>query len=151
MEHLSKHNIGTFRVACVASTSADVLRTDLETAGFACYVLDSSSIIDKESFLGRLSHGFELSDDSSYRLTSWDATADLLWQKLMEQPKYKVAIMWRDAHLMLDGRLQLLLDCLEFLLGVAETVERQDVTADCHPVFLRVVLIGEGPNFYAWK
>jgi RNAse (barnase) inhibitor barstar len=151
MEHLTKHDIGTFRVVCLASTSGDILRADLDTAGFACYFLDSSSIIDKESFFEQLSHGCELSIDSSKRLTSWDAASDLLWQKLMEQSKDKVAIIWRDAHLMLDGRLQLLLDCLEFLLGVAEMVERQEVTPDSHPVFLRVILIGEGTNYYVCK
>lgn len=151
MEHLSQHEIGTFRVSCIASRYEETLRTDLERAGFACYWLDSHCITDKESFLKELSRGCGLSVDPAIKLTSWDATADLLWQGLMEQPKNKVAIIWRNANVMLDGKLQLLLDCLEFLQGVAETVEKQEVTVDCHPVLVRVVLMGDGPNFSVWK
>ena len=151
MEHLSKNDIGTFRVACISSVSMDILRADLSAAGFDCYFLDSNHIRNKESFLGELAKACSLNHDPTVALTSWDAASDILWQRLMEQPKGKVAVIWRDAHLLLDGRLQLLLDSLELLLGVADIVERQEATLECHPVLLRVVLTGQGCNFLAWS
>ncbi|MCA8984768.1 MAG: hypothetical protein KDA76_13470 [Planctomycetaceae bacterium] len=151
MEHLSKHGSGTFRVACLKARSEDVLHAELHEAGFTCYFLESHAITDSDSFLEELCHGCHLSHPPGVKLTSWDAAADLLWQRIMEQPQSRVAIVWWDAHLLLDGRLQLLLDCLEFLQGVGEVTEHQAESLDCHPVLLRVVLLGEGPNFHPWK
>lgn len=150
-EHLSKEQPGVFRVRCLDANSESLLHADLHAAGYTCYFLEASAMRDKTSFLAELCHGCHLAHKPGHPLTSWDVAADLLWQQLMEQPRSKAAIVWWDAHLLLEHRLSLLLDGLEFLQGVAESAERQRPSADCHPVLLRIVLLGEGPNFPAWE
>jgi len=133
---------GAFRIVCAPSSSAGGLRTDLREAGFESYFLDSTVIVDKHSFLAELQCKCRLDMLPGSKLTSWDAASDLLWQQLMAQSSIKAVIVWENAQVMLEGRLQLLLNCLELLLSVAELTERQDQSADLHPVMLRIVLLG---------
>lgn len=147
MEHLSSSGVGAFRISCVSCSSAWRLKDELRIQGFGLYSLSSVGVTDKRSLLRALAEGFSLDLPKGSGLTSWDAFSDLLWQQLMEQPNHRVVLFWSDAHLMLDGHLTLLLETLEVLQGVAETVESQEQNGECHPVLLRIVLEGTGPNF----
>ena len=141
----NKFDFGAFRVRWISLRSNALVRSSLESEGFRCFDLRPSS--SKNDFLEALRVCFVLQCDVKC-LTSWDSASDFLWESLMEQPSNKVAIFWHGTNGLLDGGLQFFTDCLEFLGGVAEIAERQEQTVDCHPVLLRIVLLGEGVNFH---
>ena len=146
MEHFSRHSIGTFRVACVGASSVEQLFSALDIDGFVRYEIDSREIKCKLTLLKALTVGFDL-DHEVGRLESWDAAADLLWQRLMDQGSNKAALIWHNVEQSLANDLQLFLDAVELLLGVAETVERQVPGNGCQAVVFRVFLVGSGANF----
>jgi hypothetical protein len=149
MEHLSPLGVGAFRISCISSSSGTRLKDKLRSEGFGIYSFDSASICDKPSLLQALKECFSLEIPQGSSLTSWDAFSDLVWQQLMEQPSNRVVLFWENAHSMLNGRLGLMLDALEVLQSVGDTVEKQEKDDECHPVLLRIVLEGMGPNFGA--
>jgi hypothetical protein len=145
MSHPAAPPMGPFLVTCVSEASSGLLDSALHAHGFDCYRVDSQSITSKQTLLAAFIQGFSL--ESNQLLDSWDVAADLIWQKLMSQSSNRAALIWHNAHRMLTGELQLLLDAIELLMGVAKTVESQASGDGCHPVLFRVYLVGEGKNF----
>lgn len=150
-EHLSSHDLGSFRTVCVSADSEPTVRAHLETQGFRTYSLDPSEIVSKSSLLASLADCIGITDRASNGWSSWDATTDFIWQVLMERPDNRVAILCNHANVMTANQLQLFLDGLEMLYALADTLERQETTADTHPVLLRIVIFGEGRSFPEWS
>lgn len=146
-QYLSATSVGCFRLLCASSASLTQLQDGLRGQGFKIYTLRSSGVIDKTSLLEAIVEGFQLEDYPKGTWTSWDAVSDSLWQAIMGRTDERVALLWNDAHKMVLDRLQLFLDCLEIFHALGDTLERQEVRADCRPVLFRIVALGEGPSF----
>jgi hypothetical protein len=151
MEHLSSSDVGTFRTVCVSTGSFHVLKANLDLMGFALYSFDSKPVHDSPTFLRELARCFGILDPGAKKIRSWDGASDLIWQELMARPEKRAAILIRDAHVLVGRRMQVLLDALDVLFALADSVEKQKVTAGTHPVLLRIVLIGDGPSFPDWS
>jgi hypothetical protein len=150
-EHLSATGLGSFRTVCVSAASLPTVRADLETQGFMTYVLDSVGVDNKAALLAALADCFAITEYANHGLSSWDAASDVIWQVLMERPDKHIALMWNHADMMIANHLQLFLDGLEMLYALGSTLERQEATADTHPVLLRIVVFGEGRSFPRWQ
>lgn len=150
-EHLSGNGLGSFRAVCVSVASLPTVRANLEAQGFRASVLDSTGVDNKAALLAALADCFGATDYANNGLSSWDAASDLIWQELMDRPDKRVALMWNHADVMIANHLQLFLDGLEMLYALGDTLERQETTADTHPVLLRIVVFGEGRNFPRWR
>jgi hypothetical protein len=149
-EHLSAQCIGSFRTVCVSAASLANVQESLESQGFRTYILDLVEVDSKASLLSGLVESLEITDYSKNGLSSWDATVDIIWQILMNRPDKRVALLWIHFDVMIARQLQLSLDAIEMLYALADTLERQEATADTHPVLLRIAAFGEGRGFPAW-
>jgi hypothetical protein len=139
-EHLSANCLGSFRTVCASGGSPSTFRASLETQGFRAYVLDSAGVDNKLALLAALAECFGINDYADSALSSWDAASDVIWQALMERSDQRVAILWHHADVMIANQLQLFLHGLEILYALGDTLERQEVTTDTHPVLLRIVI-----------
>ncbi|MGC3961527.1 MAG: hypothetical protein QM813_27460 [Verrucomicrobiota bacterium] len=85
-------------MTCVEESSLERLLSASDVAGFVRYEIDSRTIGCKNTLLAAaLTKGFELEVEGE--LDSWDAAADLIWQKdCMEQNGNKAALIRRTAQ-----------------------------------------------------
>lgn len=151
-EHLSAKGPGTFRTVCVASSMSHQVRAALESQRIKLYFLDASVIDSKHLLLLELLKSFGVYGDALLAESlSWDVVSDDIWQVLMERPDNQVAILINRSDAMIANHLQLFLDFLELLFALGDTLEQQELTADCHPVLLRIVAFGEGSSFPQWQ
>jgi hypothetical protein len=150
-EHLSPNCIGSFRALCISTNSLNAVRLSLESQQFRTYLLDTAGVNDKASLLQAIVGCFRPPASAPEGLSSWDAAPDLVWQTLMERPEGRVALLWLHADHMLAERLQLVLDSLEMLEYLGNSLERQKLGRGCHPVIFRIVLLGEGTCFPPWQ
>jgi hypothetical protein len=146
-EHSSAKNVGGFRAVCVSSSSFTIVQASLEAMGFRTYILESQHVHDKETFIQALATCFDF--EYSGRPV-WDAASDLMWQSLIAQPNNRAAVLWKDCGSMIENDLQLFLDGFELLCMLGHSIERQELTSDCHPILLRIVVFGEGKSFVRW-
>lgn len=133
-----------FRVRWISRTSVDTHMRTLQGEGFSC--VEMRHCLSKNEFLESLRASLNLPCEEN-SLTSWDSASDFFWEAMMSQASSKVAIFWDGVDLLIDSGLPLLTKCLEFLSSVAEIVERQELTSDCHPVLVHIYLVGNGRNF----
>lgn len=93
---------------------------------------------------------FEVRGIHSLVGVSFDGVSDFAWQALMGLDNDVVAVLIHDSDQIVRERLQLFFDCVDFLLRLSSIVEGQEYAPPCHPVFLRVIALGEGPSFPPW-
>ena len=119
--------------------------SDLRNRDYRIFDLDGGEIHDKNSFFLQAAkdlpqpHGLIAENN-------WDALSDNLWWSLSEITETQVAIVWSNAHRMLNGGLPDLLvavSCFEQLAKSVATTEH----GFSHPVTLHIFLVGEGDNF----
>lgn len=151
MTHLSSVGFGTFRVVCISSSSWEEVELSLSSRGCDLYFFESEGVVDKHTFLECLLRSFQIPTPTHGAVTSWDAASDLLWQSFMQRPAYQVVLFWRDSQKIIEMRLQLFLDALQFFQDLADTVESQVNSEDTHPVLFRLIAFGEGLNFPPWE
>jgi hypothetical protein len=144
MSEAYEYDSESFRIRWISTTSVHLQKRNLQNEGYVCF--DLGPCMTKNEFLESLRCSLALPCSES-SLTSWDSAADFFWQAMMEQPGTKVAIIWDSVDLLVDSKLALLTKCLEFLVSVAEVVERPEFSSDCHPVLVQIYLVGEGSNF----
>lgn len=150
MTHLSSTELGSFHVVCISSLSVHNAELSLRSRNFALYTLESEGIVDKHSLLKGIARSLRIPIAQNSSLTSWDAASDLAWQALMERTESRVAILWREAHNVIDCNLQIFLDAIQFFCELAEAVERQVESEDTHPILFRVVAFGSDHRFSPW-
>lgn len=146
-DHLSSTSLGTFRNVCLSAHSEGALIAGLTQYKANIYSIDLEKVADKGLFLDALGKAFNFPT----KITNWDAASDLVWEKLIESTANQAALIFRNSQTLLNNNLQLFLDVLEFLFGVAEIIEREKKSSDTHPVLLRIILLGDGPNFPDWQ
>jgi hypothetical protein len=127
---------------CFSNRTLSVLQSALLQNGFKVYTLAGASIHDKRSLFEAFRRDVPADPPEPSLNLVWDAFTDKLGGGLAAQPDERVAILWLDAHKMLEGNMQLLVEAVECLSGEAENLVRPD-----HPIVLRVYLIGKGDNF----
>jgi hypothetical protein len=74
---------------------------------------------------------------------SWDGAADYAWQSLIGQRRSHFAMLILHADALLGDRFPLLLQAVELLIDIGNSTEEHAP----HRVRLRVVLVGDGPQF----
>ena len=126
------------------------LRKALPKAGFAVYTLTPSHGVGEEALFAWLVDAFRTKEFYPDEISTWDGLSDVIWQALQGRPEQRVALIWRDADVIMATQLQLFLDALELLHHVADTV-REATRGNVHPVVLRIVLLGTGLNFPEWE
>jgi hypothetical protein len=134
---------GGFDAHCYSQESLAALRLGLDAQGFQSYEIDGSRVEDKPSLFQEIEAHVPVVLHTPRRVNySWDALMDDLWDGLRD--KRKAAILWLHADRLLSGNLQLLLDALSCL----EELQRSfPLFEDGHRTILRVILLGNGPNF----
>jgi hypothetical protein len=144
MDFLSASDPGGFTVSCAKTSSLPLLREWLAAQHFGCASMDAGHIHDKVSLLCALGNALKakgLPEGSAW--DNWDGAADYAWQSLTGQRRSHFAILILNADALLGNRFSLLVQALELLIEVGSaTVEHQP-----HRVRLRVVLVGDGPQF----
>jgi hypothetical protein len=66
---------------------------------------------------------------------------------LIERQDNWAALLWDDADKFMATQLQLFVDIVEVLYGVSYNLRPKKIPSDVHPVGIRIVLFGTGPNF----
>src|SRR5579863_1967605 len=141
MIHFVDNYIGSFFVNCISEDSVSTLDQWLLRMQFRVYWMTSNGVVDEGSLMDavRAAIGRTVSGPEPSR--SWDAGADHVWDELMDREDKRVAIVWRGADEMLEGRLELLLDGIEWLNRIASEVMEHD------KIEMRLCLLGRGPSF----
>ncbi len=78
-------------------------------------------------------------------MRNWSGFDDYLWGVVAETDA--VAIVWSDAHRMLGGGLGDLMLAVEAITDLARQVADGSESGFPRPVTLRLVLVGDGPDF----
>lgn len=129
---------------CVQQSDLAALETALDAWGFERYRLDGSEVTDQPSFMAQAAVSLPLPEGATLR--GWDGFADHLWGGLYDVEAERVAILWTDAHVLLQHDLQSFLVAVESLAGVARQVA-STAGGFSHPMRLHLFLVGEGPGF----
>lgn len=129
-------------VTCVAAASADELLAELE--GVRTLHLDGADVVDKSTFLAGVERDLPMPAD--LRPGNWDALADVLWGSFARSDESEVAIVWDDAHVLLDASLSVFLQALAILVGFARTAATTE-TGFPREMVVRLFLVGAGDNF----
>ena len=132
------------RINCVNTSELPRLRAELERDGSVVFELRGDAITDKASFLRQAA--IDLPHPSGLIPHNWDAFVDCLWGGIEETNALLVAVLWTEAHRMLQGGLHDLLtavSCFEQVAHSLFSAERESI----HPIQLVVFLIGDGENF----
>lgn len=120
----------------VASDDLDKLISFLGSHKHWVYKLDGKEISEKQSLLVQLSaalFGHQV-------VANWSSFEDLLYTWVNETSYPHLAIVWTDAHRMLEGGLGDLVTALDIMTRVARHYYEQEID-------LVIFLIGDGPNF----
>lgn len=120
----------------VASTSLQELNDLLGAAQCGVVNLHGEMVRDKASLLAATSRQLFDGLDSH----NWSALEDLLRNTVWKLDKKFVALVWTDAHQMLNGGLSDLITAVDIFTGLSRNLYKQD------RVFV-TFLVGDGPNF----
>lgn len=108
----------------------------LEASGFAVFVLDGASVRDEASLTAALGAQVLGRPDLA---PHWDRLASLLSDHLWSQDDARLALVWTEAHRMLDGGLADLVQMTDILTGLSRELYAETTFVS--------FLLGEGPNF----
>ncbi len=126
------------RITCAATSSGSALIEALEAGRYTVLRLDGSGVRDKASFLRQLELDLPGPDDIS--TGNWDAAADWLWQLFSKVDDDQIAIVWSDAHVLLESSLETLLTGVTMITEVA-------AMKFSRPKHIIVCLVGDGETF----
>lgn len=129
-------------VTCVPTSARPQLLGELE--GVRTLHLDGGGVVDKPGFLARVER--DLPMPGGLRPGNWDALADVLWGSFGAMPETEVALVWDDAHVLLEASLSTFLQALAILVSVAGSVATTE-TGFPHEMAVRLFLVGDGSNF----
>ena len=126
------------RFNCVGSNSLDQLMSALQRSGHTVISLDGAAVTDRASFFEQVAAAVQGSEDAPTK--SWDALADWFWQVFSARSDEQVAIVWTDAHVVLEASFATLLTAVHAIsdLNHAELG---------HQVRFVVCLVGDGLMF----
>lgn len=143
---MNNHKRLRFRIInCINRIGAGTVRYELRQHGYLIIDLDGKHVRDKKSFFVQAAKDLPQPADL-IAVDNWDALSDSMWWALSELDATRVAILWNDAHLMLDGGfpdLLMAISCFEDLAKSVATTESGFPRA----LSLHIFLIGEGSNF----
>jgi len=142
MSYLNIPNFGV--VTCLHISALQTVRDLFDDLNCTVFELQGNLVCDKVSFL-RQANG-DLPCPEGLEPYSWDAFMDCLWWGLADIDTSQVAILWTDAHIMLEGGLPDLLSavsCFEQIARSVATIEQ----GFPRPLILHIFLLGEGINF----
>lgn len=128
------------RITCTATSAGGALIEALEASRYTVLRLDGSQVHSKESLLRQLADDFPGPDDIS--TGNWDAAADWLWQLFSKIDDDQIAIVWSDAHVLLEASLETLLTGVTMITEVA-------AMQFSRPKHIIVCLVGDGEMFAA--
>jgi hypothetical protein len=143
-DFLSASDPGGFTVSCAHSSSLPLLKAWLAAQRFGHRSLDARDVRDESSLICALGNALKAKDlPPGSEWGSWDGAADYAWQSLIGQRRSHFAILILHADALLGDRFPLLLQAVELLIDVGNSTEEHPP----HRVRLRVVLLGDGPQF----
>lgn len=125
-------------VSYVPSAQQAELLAELRSAGYETWVLDGTQIHDKASFLKAISIQGILQRAT---LTGWESFADAFSARLWASDSESIALVWKQAHHIMDGHLDDLTNALQIL-----TQQSQDMREN-HVQFA-TFLLGDGVGFH---
>lgn len=91
-------------VNCIASQDGDALMALLAEEGYHVIPLHGESVVDRASLFAQAKQDFPSVEGLSPH--NWDALADYLWNGLYDLNTDTVALVWTDAHQIVDRDLQ---------------------------------------------
>lgn len=109
------------------------------------WILDGEKIIDELSLYEQAKESFPWPVGRS-RINGWDSFSDFLWGIMVQQQGNHLAVILKDAHLMLNGGLETLFTTTEILLSLSRRLNRSD-NEGISRKRLSIFLVGEGSNF----
>lgn len=131
-------------INCVQSADEARLRVLLQSENVRIFVLQGAHVHDAASFLRQV--GLDLPREPDLEPGNWDGFVDCLWGGLAELDSSHVAILWTDAHRMLEGGLPDLLTAISCFEQVARSLYAPESNLPS-PMTLQVFLLGDGTNF----
>lgn len=143
---MARFDRGQVQVVNLVGTEAlPDLDASLREWGWTAWRLDGSRVVDAQSLWAR--SGIDLPDPFPVRpLVGFDAYADALRAAAATSPADDVALVWTQAHQMLEGGLGDLLTAVSVLRRASQQLAALDPAAG-GPTALYTFLVGEGPNF----
>jgi hypothetical protein len=144
LDFLSASDPGGFAVSCAKTSSLPRLRGWLAAQRFGCASIDARDIRDKDSLLCALGNALKTKDlPEGSEWHNWDSAIDYAWQSLTAQKRSHFAILILNADALLGELFPLLIQAVELLIDIGDsTIEHGP-----HRVRLRIVLVGDGPQF----
>lgn len=111
------------------------------------YTLDLSQAVDENSLYELLLHAFEVSIPSPGLKHASDACLEAIEDMLVQRPERSVILAVTNVTHLLGDQLQLFLVLMDFLSWLAMSLLHYPKTVSTPPVLLRVVFLGNGPNY----
>lgn len=139
---------GPFKLSATTLSRYALVRDELVKHEIPEYTIDMAVVTDKASLLGEIVRAFTHSNETMQSWNSWDAVADLAWQRLMEHSHSFAVVVWKNADELRKHDLQLLLNCIEFFLGLARTVEEGNVGSKEDVRNLRIFVVEDSCSDY---
>jgi hypothetical protein len=141
---MSDLDISQLRViSCVSACDLEALKNILDRSGYAVFELHGSQIRDETGFLRQVN--IDLPQPEGLSSHNWSAFSDCLWDWLTSTELSRIAILWTDAHCMLEGGLSDLLlavSCFEQAMKAAVSTRGFARGATFY-----LFLLGNGVNF----
>ncbi len=143
-EFNSGFNTTLDRVTCVHTDSASTLDEALNAAEYDIVTLRGESIGDTASLFGQI--GRDLPGDTDPPTHNWDALADWIWQFMAARGSNRIALVWRDAHVLLNSSLPALFKTVQIVSDVSREAEAGEGGFP-FPVRIVLCLVGDGDGF----
>jgi hypothetical protein len=131
-------------VNCVAADDAADLAIVLEQDGYHILYLNGLAVVDKPSLLAQAK--LDLPAVPDLEPHNWDALSDYLWNGLFDLPHDRIALVWKDAHVLAHSDLQTLLEAVRVITDLARQVV-QAAGGFPHSLTLLLFLVGYGPEY----
>ena len=126
---------------CAAQADVEAAVADLRESGFEVLRIDGSEVRDQTTLLAAARR--DVPGVEAFKPHNWSSFADAMGDDVFDFEE-RVALLWTDAHRMLEGGLADLLVATDLLAGLARYAYSQEVT-------FVTFMVGDGPNFPAWQ
>ncbi len=126
----------------VSTPTAPPLLGALAAADYQVINLDGGTITDKSSLMTQAAldmPGFDVS-----RPQGWSGFEDAITTMLFALEARSVALVWHQAHRMLEGGLTDLITAIDIFTVQGRRIRGQRIS-------FSAIFVGNGPNFPAWR